>query len=197
MLHNRQASVRVFQPSGKGAVVELSYDAADAHPAGARIRKRLTLPGDSNLLVVDYEITLKPGDASQSFRAGFASPIAGAHRKASELLLPLAEGLVSKPFEAKKTYAITPEELAARWIALSDPDSGDLLGIFWQNSSQIVVTTQRFSTMVEVVTSPLKDSRPFRFRLGYCFTRNDTGELQRYYDEFLKTSSQEPQSYPK
>lgn len=184
MLHNREASVRVVRASGAETEVELSYRADDVFPAGAVVRKRLLLAGGGELLRVDYEVEPMRGDAEQSFRAGLSTSLVGELRPAGALLLPQRGAVVSRPLAANQRATIAPEELNARWLAFSDVEAGELLGVFWQGLNQAAVDAQRFSTLVELVSPPLGEARVYRFRLGYFFTRRGVGALQRSYEFF-------------
>lgn len=186
MMHNREAAVRVVRTSGSEVVAELTYRASDVYPDGASVRKTLTLSGVGNMLLVDYEIEPRRGDPEQSFSAGFSTQIAGQLRPGAEFLLPKLAGVASRTFGANKTFSLGPDELSAGWFAASDPDSGDLLGIFWQGADQVVVGERKFSTLIEVVSPPLAQAKPIRFRLGYCFTRNDIDAMRRSYELFAK-----------
>lgn len=188
MLHNRQAAVHITRGSGSEVEAELSYQADDVFPAGATVRKRLRLAGGSDVLHADYEILPGRGDAEQSLRSGLSTSIAGELRPAAEFLLPKRDGLVSRPFESSKTFTLGPDELNAHWIAISDPESGQLLGVFWQGVEKVEVATQRFSTLIELISPPLDQSRGYHFRLGYCFARADIRALQLSYDRFAQLS---------
>lgn len=185
-LSNREAKPRILRASGPEVQVELSYEAADVFPRGATVRKKLILAGGSNLLGVEYEVRPGAGDPEQSFRVGSSTSIAGELRPAGEFLSPAADRISSRPFAPNMTLTFGPKDLAARWFAVSDPESSDLLGVFWENAGKLVVKPQRFSTLLELFSPPLAQPRPFRLRLAYCFTHEGTGALRRSYEIFAR-----------
>ena len=190
VLHNRPATVTVLRDSGSEVEVELSYQADDVFPAGATIHKKIRLAARSHTLDVEYEILPHGGDPEQHFRAGLSTSIAGRLRPAAEFLLPGREGSASRPFESGTRWTLRPSELNANWLAVSDPDSGDLLGLFWQGIDGIEVKAQRFSTLIEFISPSLDHARPYRFRIGYCFTHKGIHELQDHYHHFIQLQQQ-------
>ena len=58
-LTNRPYSFRSSHSSGPQATVRLEYEAPDIYPAGVKMERVLTLPGDQNIVIEDTTVTPK------------------------------------------------------------------------------------------------------------------------------------------
>jgi len=185
-LDNRTAAVKVLKPSGPVGEVEFSYAADDAYPDGVLIRKRISLDGSSRVLVAEYEVTPTRGDKEQTFRSGVSTSLAGQPGPTGEFLIPDGTESRSLPFNANTVVTLPNEDLSERWLAVSNPERGNLLGLFWDSSQEVTIRMQRFSTLIEIISEPLSESRPYRWRLGYCISQ-DWNDLRRSHEWFSQT----------
>jgi len=66
-LTNRPYQLQVVSTSGPQAKVRLEYEAPDIYPAGVKMERVLTLPGDQNVVIEDTTITPKGVEPGQAY----------------------------------------------------------------------------------------------------------------------------------
>ena len=66
-LTNRPYSFQIIASAGTLAKVKLEYEAPDVYPAGVKVQRVLSLPGDQNIVIEDSTITPKSIEPGQAY----------------------------------------------------------------------------------------------------------------------------------
>ena len=181
-LTNRPYQLQVVSSSGPQATVRLEYEAPDIYPAGVKMERVLTLPGDQNVVIEDTTITPKvvaPGQAyvlenSMSFQQADQP-----HYR--RWFIP---GKAPAEFSPDKelAFAKTPE-----FFAMLDQSSGETFAIMLLTPPlKTQLKTQRHSAFFRIMYPDFSVAgQESHYRTGYYFGKEGPASL----GGFLKTIS--------
>ncbi len=158
---NRPYSTEVIAGMGAQAVVKLSYDWADAYPAGARIERTITLKANEEFFSVDYRITPKMADGKQAFWSASSIVVGDPANQARKFLA--SDG--SFDFAAAKI-----REAKGGWLAA--PMDGQMtFGMFWREAEvqTAEVEMKEFSSLVNLKFKPFAAATEHSYRLAFYF----------------------------
>jgi len=173
-LTNRPYRFQIVSSGSSEASVSLEYEAPDVYPAGVKLKRALTVPGDQNIVIEDTMVTPKSDQPGQAYVLENSLSFQRADQPNYRRWLIPGQSPAEFTPEKELTFGENPE-----YFATLDRRGGETFAILLLSPPlKTQLQTQHHSAFLRTTYPDLTNVGPERhYRTGYYFGKEGPANL--------------------